>query len=92
MVATLEFVVARFVVRVAIFPVAVARFVWRVEIFPVAVASPIVRLLILTSCDVLLPWSFWNAERTESVDVTVPDPATNPVRSDERDIFPEKAL
>jgi hypothetical protein len=105
-VARLEFVVARLVVRVVMFvvfvavwpervamlPVAVARLVFNAEMLPVAVERPIVRLFILTSCAVLLPWSFWRATRRESLAVTVPDPATNPVRREERDIFPEKAL
>jgi hypothetical protein len=91
-VAILELVVARFVVSVAIFPVAVDKFVVNVAILPVALASPILRLFILTSWAVLLPWSFWNAWRTESEARTVPDHATNHVRRDERDIFPEKAL
>ena len=85
--------------RVRILPVAVARlafvvlrFVVSVAMFPVAVARLIVRLLMLTSWDVLLPWSFWNAERIESALVTVPDPATNPVRREERLSLPENAL
>jgi hypothetical protein len=72
--------VTRLPESVAILPVAVARLVERVAIFPVAVARPIVRLLILTSCAVLLPWSFWNAWRMESEAATVPEPAMNPVR------------
>ena len=47
---------------------------------------------ITVSCAVLAHWSFWNAERIESAAVTVPDPATNPVRSEERLSFPEKVL
>ena len=85
--------------RVAISPVAVARLVVRVAIFPVAVARLefvvarfVVRLFILTSCAVLLPWSFWNAESTESAAVTVPDPATNAVRREEREIFELKVF
>ena len=42
--------------------------------------------------DIFVHWSFWNAERTESVAVTVPDDAENPVRSDVRLSFPENAL
>jgi hypothetical protein len=38
------------------------------------------------------PWSFWNAWRIESVEVTVPDPATNPVRREVRFNLPEKVL
>ena len=98
-VAILPVAVARFVVRVAILPVAVARFVVRVAIFHVAVARfelvverPIVRLFILTSCAVFAPWSFWNAESTESAAVTVPDPATKLVRRDEREIFELKVF
>jgi hypothetical protein len=49
-------------------------------------------LAMVVSWAVLLPWSFWRATRRESAAVTVPDPATNPVRREERDIFPEKAL
>jgi hypothetical protein len=68
--------VARLVVRVAILPVAVARFVWRVAILPVAVE----RLVVVR---VLVPWSFWIAWRTESLAVTVPAAAENPVRTDQ---------
>jgi hypothetical protein len=84
--------VARFPERVAILPVAVARLefvvarlVVRVAMLPVAVAR-------FESWSVFVPWSFWRAWSRESLAVTVPAAAENPVRRDERDIFPEKAL
>ena len=40
----------------------------------------------------MVPWSFWKAERRESALVTVPEPATNPERSEVRLSFPEKVL
>ena len=47
---------------------------------------------ITVSCASLVPWSFWNAERMESVLVTIPEPATNHERSEVRLSFPEKVL
>ena len=98
LVATTPERVFRFPERVAIFPVAVARFCWRVRMFPVAVARSVriprmfpVAVAILVSWRVLVPWSFWRAERRESADVTVPDHATNPVRTEVRLSFPENA-
>jgi hypothetical protein len=44
----------------------------------------IARASIFVSCAVLVPWSFSNAERIESADVTIHDPATNPERRDVR--------
>ena len=82
---TFVLVVARFHERVAMFPVAVAILVF-------VVASPVVRVVILVSCIVLLPWSFWNAESTESAAVTVPDHATNAVRREVRDILELKVF
>lgn len=40
----------------------------------------------------MVHWSFWNAVSIESAAVTVPDPATNPVRSEVRLSLPEKVL
>jgi hypothetical protein len=42
------------------------------------------RVAIAVSWRVLLPWSFWNAERIESAEVTVPDDARKPVRREVR--------
>ena len=84
-VARFEFVVARFEVRVEMLPVAVESPVWSVRILPVAVERLVVR-------SVFVPWSFPNAERTESVAVTVPALEENPARSDVRFILPEKVL
>ncbi len=71
--------------RERICPVAVVRYV-------LAVARLVVRVVIFVSCAVLVPWSFWKAERIESVFVTVHDPATNPVRREVRLSLPEKVL
>ena len=70
---------------VRIFPVAVARFAF-------VVAREERREEMLPSWAVLLPCNFWNAVRIESVAVTVPEPATNPVSSDVRFSLPEKLV
>ena len=72
-VAMFPVAVARFVVRVARFVFVVARFPERVPMLPVAVARLVMR-------EVLVPWSFWIAVRRESLAMTVPAPAENPVR------------
>jgi hypothetical protein len=53
-----------------IWPVAVVRYEF-------TVARLVVRVVILVSCTVFVPWSFWIAESRESAAVTVhDDPAT----------------
>jgi hypothetical protein len=105
-VARLEFVVARLVVRVIMFIVFVAVWPERVAMLPVAVAIlelivtswPVIvamfvlAVVISVSCTVFDPWSFWNAWRIESAEVTVPDPAMNHERREVRLSLPEKVL
>ena len=86
------FVVEIVFVSEKIFPVAVARYPLVVARLALVVARPLMREEIRLSCAVLVPWSFWNASRIESAEVTVPEPATNPERSEVRLSFPEKVL
>lgn len=69
--------------RVEIFPVADKRFEFVIARFPERVAILPVAVAIFVSWRVFVPWSFWSAERTVSVAVTIPADGVNPVRRDE---------